>query len=128
MGRAALQRQRTFDVGYNPASVTTGDFNGDGNLDLATTNSTSSNVSILLGNGTGEFSGLRYFDTGDNPSSITTGDFNSDGKLDLATANPDQTTSLFYSATVRAASLRHGIPKRAITLTRYNGGRLQFGR
>jgi hypothetical protein len=36
--------------------VTTGDFNGDSKLDLATANSSSSTVSALLGSGTGGFS------------------------------------------------------------------------
>src|SRR5207245_9211271 len=44
---------RTFDAGDNPHSVATGDFNGDGNPDLAVANY--GGVSVLLGNGEGTF-------------------------------------------------------------------------
>ena len=78
-----------FEVGDGPRSVTTGDFNGDGKLDLAVANSyfRSSNVSVLLGNGSGGFGAATNFAAGDGPYSVTTGDFNGDGKLDLAVAN-----------------------------------------
>nr|WP_199247785.1 VCBS repeat-containing protein [[Phormidium] sp. ETS-05] len=45
----------TFAVGGGPVSVTSGDFNGDGHLDLAVANVDSDNVSLLLGNGSGSF-------------------------------------------------------------------------
>jgi hypothetical protein len=38
-------------TGNDPTSVTSGDFNSDGILDLAVTNGSSGNVSILLGKG-----------------------------------------------------------------------------
>ncbi|WP_199247784.1 VCBS repeat-containing protein [[Phormidium] sp. ETS-05] len=40
-------------MGSLPNSITPGDFNGDGNLDLAVANN--DNVSLLLGNGGGSF-------------------------------------------------------------------------
>ena len=64
-----------------------GDFNGDGNSDLATANPTSNNVSILPGNGNGTFGAASYFDVGSNPYFVVVGDFNLDGKSDLAAAN-----------------------------------------
>jgi VCBS repeat-containing protein len=73
--------------GANPYSVTTGDFNADGKLDLAVANYSSNKVSILLGNGNGTFQPAVNYSTGIGPASVTTGDFNADGKLDLATAN-----------------------------------------
>ncbi|MDQ3712260.1 MAG: FG-GAP-like repeat-containing protein [Acidobacteriota bacterium] len=81
-----------FDVGIDPTSVTTGDFNGDGKLDLATANSNENTVSVLLGDGTGGFSMATNFGVGNGPRAVTTGDFNGDGKLDLATANSNENT------------------------------------
>src|SRR5205085_736599 len=48
----------------------------------------SSNVMVLLGDGTGGFSPVGTpIATGSGPFSIAVGDFNGDGKQDLATAN-----------------------------------------
>ena len=73
-----------LDVGTS--SVTTGDFNNDGKLDLAVTNRESGTVSVLLGNATG-FDAKVDYATGIYPTSISVGDFNNDNKLDLAIAN-----------------------------------------
>ena len=77
----------TPGVGSNPYSVTAGDFNGDGYLDLAVANYGSSTVSILLNNGSGVFTQSSTPSVGSNPYSVTSGDFNGDGYLDLAVAN-----------------------------------------
>jgi len=76
-----------YTVDSSPYSVTTGDFNGDGKLDLATANLDANTVSVLLGNGNGTFQTKVDDPVGDAPASVTTGDFNGDGKLDLAVAN-----------------------------------------
>ncbi|GET43910.1 FG-GAP-like repeat-containing protein [Microseira wollei] len=78
----------------NPAElITAGDFNGDGKLDLATSNgrffSSPGKVSVLLGEGDGSFNPSTNFSVGNRPSSMAVGDFNGDGKQDLATANRD---------------------------------------
>ena len=89
MARAISAAPTSFAVGDNsdPVSVAVGDFNGDGKQDLAVANYSSDNVSILLGDGTGHFSGATNFAVGDSPYSVAVGDFNGDGKQDLAIAN-----------------------------------------
>jgi len=74
-------------VATAPEAFAFGDFNGDGNLDLAVTGNKSNNVSIMLGDGKGGFSPGGAFATGPKPIGVATGDFNGDGKLDLAVVN-----------------------------------------
>jgi hypothetical protein len=78
-----------FTVGTTPSALVVADFNGDGKPDLAVANVGSSNVTVLLGNGTGGFAAPTGspFPVGSEPYSIVAGDFNGDGFPDLATAN-----------------------------------------
>jgi|GEM_PF-683351 len=77
-----------YATGTGSNSVITGDFNGDGKLDMAVANYNANTVSVLLRNAanTGFDAKVDYV-TGTNPYSVTTGDFNGDGKLDMAVAN-----------------------------------------
>ena len=86
-GTGTFGSATNYITGTGPSGITTGDFNGDGKLDLATANRQSNSVSILLGTGTGTFSAATNYSVPTNPQEITIGDFNGDGKLDLATAN-----------------------------------------
>jgi hypothetical protein len=78
-------------VAYLPMAIGTGDFDGDGNLDLAVVSSYNDvsilPVSILPNNGHGSFQQMTNVDAGSEHSSIALGDFNGDGKPDLAVAN-----------------------------------------
>jgi hypothetical protein len=76
-----------FAAGTEPSSVATGDFNGDGILDLVVTNSADDTISVLLGKADGTFEAQVTYPTGPRPNSVATGDFNGDGNLDLAVAN-----------------------------------------
>jgi uncharacterized protein (TIGR03437 family) len=86
-GTGSFGAKTDFGTGFSPISVAVGDFNGDGELDLAVANFDSNTVSILLGTGTGSFEARTDFGTGSGPASVAVGDFNGDGKLDLAVAN-----------------------------------------
>ena len=74
-------------VGQYLSAIATGDFNGDGKLDIAATDSTGNAVIILLGNGDGTFAAPTTIPVGSGPTAIVAGDFNNDGQLDLAVAN-----------------------------------------
>jgi predicted nucleotidyltransferase len=78
-------------VGSDPVLVTAGDWDGDGDLDLAVVNSLTDNVTVLLNDGSGGFSeavgspiGIGL---GARPVSVTAGDWDGDGDLDLAVVN-----------------------------------------
>ena len=84
----------SMDAGNYPTSIALGDFNGDGNLDLALANrpvDTAFNahgyVSVFLGKGDGTFQAPTAYEAGWKPRRILGGDFNGDGKLDLAVAS-----------------------------------------
>ena len=85
-------KQAVYGTGANPVGGATGDFNGDGNLDLAIANLSSGTVSILLGNGDGTFRAKTDLPTGSGPRSVAIADFNRDGILDLAVANVGTST------------------------------------
>jgi Ca2+-binding RTX toxin-like protein len=86
-GTINFASQATYAVGGLANSITSGDFNGDGNIDLVVGNYANNTVSILLGNASGGFSPQRTFAVGVSPNMVMAADFNGDGKTDLATSN-----------------------------------------
>ncbi|HKA54442.1 MAG TPA: FG-GAP-like repeat-containing protein [Candidatus Binatia bacterium] len=70
-----------------PEGLTVADFNKDGNLDIATANINSGDVSVLLGKGNGRFNPPQRFPGPGSANAIAAADFNGDGKLDLAVTN-----------------------------------------
>jgi hypothetical protein len=83
------------DSGHLSAVV--GDFNGDGNQDLAAAHYWYWTVSVLLGDGLGNLYGLTDFGAGYEPRSVAAGDLNGDSKLDLVTANSDHSVSVLLA-------------------------------
>lgn len=82
-------------LGQSLSAIVVADFNGDGKLDVAVTDSSANDVYILLGNGDGTFGNPGTIPVGKGPDAIVAGDFNSDGKVDLAIANSiDNTVTL----------------------------------
>ncbi len=91
-GDGTLSSPVDYPVAFVPYSVSTADFNGDGNLDLAVANYSSNSVSLLLGNGDGTFQTHLDFPTGSEPFWVGIGDFNRDGSQDIAIANAGANT------------------------------------
>jgi uncharacterized repeat protein (TIGR01451 family) len=75
-----------YITGSDPVAVATGDFNGDGKVDLAVANNYSYTVSILLGNGDGTFQAAVSYNVGSYPNGLGLADLNNDGKTDIVVA------------------------------------------
>ena len=73
-------------------TVTSGDFSGDGKLDIAIANPGSDNVSILVNRGDGTFAGSSSYPVGSVPVGIAQADLDQNGKPDLVTADSGSNT------------------------------------
>ena len=81
-----------------PLSIATGDFNGDGKLDLVVANLSENTVSIFLAKPDGTFNPKVNHATGLQPYSVATWDFNGDGNVDIMVTNEDCTPILHISS------------------------------
>ena len=79
--------QRTdYTAGYGALWFAAGDWNRDGDLDLAVSDFAVTSIDIFLGNGTGQLLQIAAAPAGNGPWGIVAGDWNRDGNLDLAAA------------------------------------------
>ncbi|CAF4176589.1 unnamed protein product, partial [Adineta steineri] len=90
-GNGTFSSQTTYSTGSNsgPVDIAAGDFNNDGQLDIAVVNYYGFNIGIFLGYGNGTFSSQQTYPTGyqSYPRSIAIGDFNNDSGLDIIVVN-----------------------------------------
>ncbi|WP_217591859.1 FG-GAP-like repeat-containing protein [Cohnella sp. GbtcB17] len=78
-----------------PTVLVSGDFNGDGFVDLATAdNGSVGGAAVLLGLAGGAFSPAVKYPTGAHPLDIAAGDFDGDGRQDLAVMNQFPSSSI----------------------------------
>ena len=85
-GDGTFQKPRKFSV-QAPVGLAIGDFDGDGNLDLAVVESGGTGdggIAIFLGDGKGGFRLSASYPTGIVSVSVAVADFNGDGHLDVA--------------------------------------------
>jgi len=83
-------------VGNGPRSLVSGDFDHDGNADLAVANRFVDSISVLLGDGTGRFTPAPSLATDSDPRALAAADFDRDGNLDLVVANAGSGTVLAF--------------------------------
>jgi len=82
-----IQTEASFGAG---SSITLGDVNNDGNLDVGYGSSENDLVYVKLGNGNGTFGTAASYSAGTNPGEgVQFADLNRDGYLDLIVANDD---------------------------------------
>ena len=91
--RLALTGELTFaepivlPTGMNPEAMTTADLDGDGLLDLVTTDFADGTVTLHYGEGNARFSAPRYHFVGRGPVDVVAADLDGRHGLDLITAN-----------------------------------------
>jgi hypothetical protein len=102
-GNIGYAAKTDFTTGSTPYQVSISDIDGDGKVDLAVTNSTSSTLAILRNTSTGP-GNISYavkvdFATGSTNFGLFSGDLDGDGKSDLALINfSSNTVSVFRNA------------------------------
>jgi FG-GAP-like repeat/Cep192 domain 4 len=83
-GDGTFKTAVNYPVSGTPAALAVGDFNDDGDLDVAVANQTSDALTILLGNGDGTFQAASDQQAAGALDAVVLADFNGDGTLDAA--------------------------------------------
>jgi len=83
---------------YGSGSLTTADFDGDGFLDVATSDYYGYLVSVMRGLPDGAFAPPVSYPTGTYPAGIVSGDLDGDTRPDLVTTSNQSTISVFLNA------------------------------
>lgn len=110
----------------------TGDFNQDGNIDLAVNVTGFDNIALFFGDGAGGLSLTGHLATNTLPKGLATGDLNRDGRLDILECNTWGYTAQVYAADGKGAfnMLKElkgdGEPTRDVIRDFNNDGRLDI--
>ena len=116
-------------VGFFARAVTTGDFDGDGILDLVVANADSFTVSYLRWRREGDNVEVETSDlgVGESPAALAAADYDGDGALDLVVMNQTSGTITYFSGgpdgltETRKHTLRVGEEPTAIASGDFNG-------
>ena len=81
-----------FPTGNQPRGMFTGDFDADGDVDIAATSNPNS-IGILLNDGSGIFSAPQYTAVQNDPIALFGADLDGDGDIDLVSAHNEPGTS-----------------------------------
>jgi hypothetical protein len=79
--------QSNIRIGKDPIDLIAADLDGDRDLDLASANETSGDVSVILNNGNGRFASSVSYPAGNSPRALAAADLDGDGRPELVGAN-----------------------------------------
>ena len=86
-----IEQVVNYSAGARPSGLAPGDFDGDGDVDLATTAKDADRIVVLTNDGLGTFElgSATLLPASSNPQDAVSGDLNGDGMVDLAVAVRD---------------------------------------
>jgi len=84
-----------YSVGKEPTSAVAFDIDGDGDLDIATTDTGDDTVTVMLNDGKGAFTKAASYTVGDRPQYINVMDIDKDGLMDYLVTNTDSNNLVF---------------------------------
>ena len=96
-GTATFESADGVGTGTAPRSIVAADLDNDGDIDLATSNEESWDVSVMLNSGAGEFGTPITYAVDSFPLSISAADLDRDGDIDLSTSNFFSTVSILLN-------------------------------
>jgi hypothetical protein len=104
-GGGALAAAKRYMAGAGAIWTAVGDFDRDGDLDLAVADNVADAVSVLVGNGRGHFAAPITCKASVSPRCVVVGDLDQDDKPDIAVANYNGNVSLIKNMTALARRL-----------------------
>jgi len=108
-GPAQFPAQTTLAAGTNPYSVATGDFDGDGDMDIVAAVLGTSNIYVYLNTGTGTFAAPTTYTGAMGMYSVGVADLNNDGAPDIVAGNSTGGTYVFLNQNLGTGTFFPGV-------------------
>jgi hypothetical protein len=123
-GGGRFDSSRNFAVGEGARALVAGQFDRDGEIDLAVVNADSADVTLLFNFSRGTFAKAVDFSVGLRPESLRAADLDGDRDLDLAVGSPGSITLMLNpgdGSFVKAGNLAVGIDTASMVVADLDG-------